>query len=358
MFSRRWPFIAMLALALFALALSRWEWQMRTLGLRATDIDDGESSWAVERRKVDAHPHDAVVLIGDSRNLIDNNLDVWQQVTGIRPLQLSIPGSSPLPILQDLADDTTFTGMVLLGGAEINLVAVVEADGGNMAIAQAAAARAYSRAQSPTQRTNQQLQLWLSQRLALLDSSYALFNLLGDLPLSDRAGVQRQSLSGGGAWKLAETHADRQTRLWRRLECDRNLQLAFRNAWSSRRSQPISDASVSAGIAQLRPAIDKIRQRGGEVVLLRPPSAARLRELEQGVAPRARVWNRLVRETGSFGINFEDYEDMQDLDLPEWSHLSGSSARLFTQSYVSVLCRQVNWLKARSLPTCGGAPSL
>jgi hypothetical protein len=355
---QRWPFAAMLALTLFALALCRWEWQMRALGLRTADIDDGKSAWVVERRKVDVDPRNSVVLVGDSRNLVDNNLDVWEQLTGFRPLQLSIAGLSPLPVLQDLADDPEFAGLVVLGGGEFNLVAQPGTLFGNAAVGRSYKVRDYLYTQSPSQRSGHQLQRWLSQSFAFLDSSYTLFNLLGDLPLRDRPGVERFLFAGGGSWKLAETHTDRQTRLWRRVECDRNLQQAFRAVWSGLNAAPVADQPVSAAIVTLSPLINRIRQRGGEVVLLRPPSAGRVLDLERRVVPRERVWNRLVRETRSFGIHFEDYDDMQGLSVPDWSHLSGSSARLFTQAYVNVLCQQVYWLKTRSLPSCYGAPRI
>ncbi len=51
-----------------------WELEMRHLGLRAGDLDDGRAEWAVERRKVDAGPRDSVVIIGDSRILLDTDL--------------------------------------------------------------------------------------------------------------------------------------------------------------------------------------------------------------------------------------------------------------------------------------------
>ncbi len=84
--------IAWLVLALVVAATAAWEWRMRDLGLVAGDLDDSKSSWAVERRKVDSGEHDGVVIIGGSRILFDTNLDVWQEMTGRRPLQLALAG--------------------------------------------------------------------------------------------------------------------------------------------------------------------------------------------------------------------------------------------------------------------------
>ena len=50
-----------------------------------------------------------------------------------------------------------------------------------------------------------------------------------------------------------------------------------------------------------------------------------------------KTWDRLLRETGAFGIHFEDYPEMQGLEIPELSHLSAESATRFTRAYVGVL---------------------
>ncbi len=101
--STRLPAIAWLALALVIAATAAWEWRMRDLGLVAGDLDDSKSAWAVERRKVASGDHDGVVIIGGSRILFDTNLDVWQEMTGRRPVQLALPGMSGQRFLRDLA---------------------------------------------------------------------------------------------------------------------------------------------------------------------------------------------------------------------------------------------------------------
>jgi hypothetical protein len=65
--------------------------------------------------------------------------------------------------------------------------------------------------------------------------------------------------------------------------------------------------------------------------------------------PRVATWDRLLRETGAFGIHFDDYPDMQGLDLPEMSHLSRDSATRFTRAYVGVL--RDRYVELRSLAT-------
>ena len=110
-------FVAMgwLVLVLVVAATAAWEWKMRSLGLRAGDLDDGVSHWAVERRKLATGDHDGVVIFGSSRILFDTDLDVWKEMTGRRPIQLALPGTNPRSFLVRFAEESDFAGLVVVG---------------------------------------------------------------------------------------------------------------------------------------------------------------------------------------------------------------------------------------------------
>lgn len=96
--------------------------------------------------------------------------------------------------------------------------------------------------------------------------------------------------------------------------------------------------------------IDKIRARGGEVVFLRLPCAGFLLQVEDGGFPRERVWDRLLRDTNSMGIAWQDYPELQGYDLPEWSHLSASEAERYTRALVPIFYRELEKRKAAQRP--------
>lgn len=100
--------ICLLVLLLVTTGVIVWELQMRSLGLAAGDLDDSKAHWAVERRKVAAGDYDEVAIIGSSRILFDTDLDVWEEMTGRRPIQLAVPGTSPRPCLTAFANDPDF----------------------------------------------------------------------------------------------------------------------------------------------------------------------------------------------------------------------------------------------------------
>jgi hypothetical protein len=358
----RWRAAGLLALALVVIAVSGWELRMRSLGLHAGDVGDGKSYWVVERRKIDAGPRDQVAILGDSRILFDTNLDLWQQLTGLRPIQLALPGTPALPFLTDLANDEHFAGLVVLGMNEPVFFLPIPGINGD--------ALEYSRIESPSQRVGHQIDLLLQRRLAFLDTEYALFSLIDQLDISNRLGVDPGYFVAGNdylaVWKLSESFADRQTTMWPRFEADAYLQQHAELAWSNAltllndavaHGGPYPDALVGGMIAKARRDIETIRGRGGEVVFVRPPASGEFLKWERIVVPRATVWERLLRETHSFGIHFEDYPEMRVLVPREWSHLTGADQKLFSRAYVTVLCQKVPWLQAHAGNCAGNLPA-
>ena len=325
----RWPAIGWLVLALVVVATAAWEWRMRALGLHAGDLDDSKWHWAVERRRLESGNHDGVVIVGSSRILFDTDLDVWEEMTGRRPLQLALVGTNPRPVLLRVADETDFKGLVVVG---------VTPDLYFMDrfsyLPQYAEILDFWRKESPSERVGHQIGLRLSEQLAFLDEAYRLAPLVERLDIADRTGVRRPYLE---VWKLAETSADRQHRMWPRLETDIRLRDHARLVWGPFDGSGPKPESVSKAIEESRRAVEKVRSRGGDVVFIRAPSAGLYYENEQHFAPRARTWDRLLAESGSFGIHFEDYPEMRNLEVPEWSHLSRASATRFTRAYVGVL---------------------
>lgn len=335
----RWPAIGWLVLVLVVAATAAWEWRMRTLGLHAGDLDDSKWHWAVERRKLAAGDHDNVVIIGSSRMLFDTDLDVWQEMTGRRPLQLALVGTNPRPVLLRIADETGFKGLLLVDVTPdlyfMDRFSFLPAYGEILD---------FWKEESPSERVGHQIGLVLSQQLAFLDEAYRLAPLIERIDIPDRPEVRRPYLE---VWKLSEHSADRQARMWPRLVTDHRLRDHARLVWGPFDGTGPGPESIARGIEESVAAVAKIRARGGEVVFVRPPSAGLYYENEQVFGPRAKTWEPLLAKTSAFGIHFEDYPAMQNLEVPEWSHLSAESATRFTRAYVGVLLERYPWLRTQ-----------
>jgi hypothetical protein len=339
-----WLRIFLLVVATTLVLMIAWEIEMRHLGLRAGDLDDGRGYWAVERRKVDSGPRDSVVIIGDSRILLDTDLATWERLTGRRPIQLALMGTNAQPILHNLAADEHFAGLLVIGTAEFSYFSD---DAGSLPVV-----LKYMKTESPSQRGGIQIQKTLSRYFAFLDSNYTLFKLLERHKWPERKNVEGPYID---VWKISESFDDRQSYLWDRIERDDYLRAQAQTIWMDFfAGPPVKAATVERVSVSTKADIDRIRARGGEVVWVRPPSSGPILEIERARYPRPKVWDKLVHDTASFGLYFEDYPAMQHLPCPDWSHLSRSSAMAFTAAYVGVLRERVEWLKARDATHSAG----
>ena len=328
-------FLSVVVAVLVATAV--WEWHMRSLELLPGDLRDGPSFWAEQRRRVDTE-NVAVAIVGDSRILFDTDLDRFEALTGVRPLQLALPGTNARPFLENLAADPDFKGLVLVGMADLSYF---RKDVGLMADA----LERYE-FESPAQRSSFVLHRQLSRVLGLLDENYRLSNLVKRLDPGWRAGTQGPY---DGVWKLSTAMDDRQTALWLRIESDAYLNGHARNVWLQRTSLPPVDEEIIAMTQQAtREAVAAIRARGGEVVFLRPPSKDAYRANENRRLGRERGWDALLAAATVAGIHADDDPVTRDLNLPELSHLSRACSTVYTDAYVRSLAKITSRLQLRS----------
>jgi hypothetical protein len=334
-----WRAMSLVVLILVILLSCLWEWKMRTLELVPGDFSGTYDPWAELRRQVDKRDV-PVIIIGDSRILFDTDLDRVARLTGVRPVQLAIAGSSGLPILEDIADDPHFKGLAIVGMAETPFFDTVHA------VKRPAEALALSRWESPSKRASYQIQRVISRGLAMLDDEYQLSTLVFQLDSDWRRGVKGPYHD---VWKMQELKDDGQARIWRRLEHDRRLSDHARHVWHELFPPfPMDDKSINGILARTKVAVDKIRARGGDVVFVRPPSSPDLRVAEDKHIPRARGWDALLAYTHANGIHTDDLPAAQNLTLPESSHLSHACATVFTDAYIRILAQQTPLLHLKS----------
>ena len=308
-----------------ALLLAGWEAYWRqwdpTPGYR-----NSAGAWAEQRARIDAGEGDATVLVGTSRVLFDVQLPVWQRLTGERPIQLALEGTSPLPVLEDLAADPDFTGRVLVD---------VTPDLFFSGYALRGAAIKHYHQRGPSQRSGH----WLSKhllesRLAFYDPDFALPTVLRRQAWPARPGLAPRTL----VRKLMMQGPDRNTQMWARVETDPDYRALAKRIWAEDFGGPLpgmdtpqkKQAAIDAQIGRTVKAVERLRARGVGVVFVRPPSNGRYYAYEQQHMPRVQTWDALLKRTGLPGMHFEDYPAMQGLDLPEWSHLSRADAERYT----------------------------
>lgn len=306
----------------------------RRLGLRAGDLDNSEVEWVKQRLRSESAD---VAVVGDSRILFDTDLDHFEKLTGIRPVQLAIHGTSALTLLEDAASNPNFKGLLIVGLADTMFFQPFDGYGEYV--------RRRGDFTSPSGRIGIELDHILQRRLAFLDSNYRLSVAAHRLDPDFRPGVEGPKHD---IWKLQEVGEDRQTSMWPRVETDLPYRARTRWAWKGFKEKfPYTPELIAKGQARAKAAVDAIRARGGEVVFVRPPSAPELRVNEEAQVPKVKGWNMLLANTRSVGVHADDLPLAQNLTLPEWSHLNRKCAKVFTDAYVRRLAQLTPRLQIR-----------
>jgi hypothetical protein len=334
--ARPWVKMGAVAFFLVAVLLTLWDWQMRaTVGLRAGDIGDSPQAWAEQRRLADAA---AVTIIGDSRILFDTDLDRFEALTGVRPVQASIVGTNARTLLQSFAKDPHFKGLLIVGLADTSYFRPAGVGIG------APYLKDQVKNRLPSQRSGLMLDRWLQRRVAFLDSEYRLSRMVNEFDTGIRKGVDSPYED---VWKISETFDGRQYFMWDRIERDAYLRTHAQHAWDRFKGPPLPPRLAANVIIRSAQAVNRIRARGGDVIFIRPPSGPELRVIEDKRLPRARGWDALLAGTHAKGIHADDLPQAQQLFLPEWSHLTRKCAAVFTDAYVRQLTKLTPRLKLR-----------
>lgn len=306
------------------------------VGLHAGDLDNSEVEWVKQRARSEAAK---VAIVGDSRILFDTDLDRFEALTGTRPVQLAIHGTSALTLLEDVASNPNFKGLLIVGLADTMFFQPFDGYGNYV--------RRRGDFTSPSGRLGIEIDHWLQRRLAFLDSNYRLSVIAHRLDPNFRAGVEGPK---DDIWKLQEVGEDRQTWLWDRVEYDPAWRARTRWAWKGFKEKfPFTPELIAKGHARAKAAVNAIRARGGDVVFVRPPSAPQLRVNEEAQVPKAKGWDQLLANTRSVGIHADDLPAaVQGLTIPEWSHLSRRCSLVFTDAYVRALAERTPRLSLRA----------
>jgi hypothetical protein len=332
---------SIMAVIVFLGSIAGWELYWRGYGA-IPSYQNSDGSWAIQRRRLDHGEGNATVLSGASRVLFDVDLDMWERLSGERPIQLALEGTSPTFLLEQLADDRNFTGRLLIGVAPDVFFSGFE---------YRAKVQKYYREETLSQRAGQ----WLSAHFiepffAFYDPDFALMTVLRRQPWPPRSGV----LSRVDVRKLWTQGPDRNTRLWSKVETDPEYQKMAQDIWAQDFDIPpykIMELSgpeevqrvIDKQIDRATAAVSKLRTRGVQLVFVRPPSDGRYLEFENRELPRSTTWDVLLQRTGAPGIYFEDYPELQGYWLPEWSHLAAKERPRFTEALYGILEREFGW---------------
>ncbi|CAN5245201.1 hypothetical protein BH09BAC4_BH09BAC4_26970 [soil metagenome] len=343
-----------LTLVLVVAFVAGWELYWRHEH-HALSYNDDESLWASKRELVYQSSPTRPVLIGSSRIKFDLDLDTWQGITGEKPIQLSLPGTSPRPLLTDLGNDPNFKGTLFIDVTEGLFFTPSGSFPEKEAIKRISAYPNWSLSQQISFQINRVAE---ANFLFLDDLNLALNPLLDLLPIPPRPGVW-----GGPKFprEFAVNEFDRQTKMTPTFVADTALQNQVKGVWvdvgAHSPKQGIAGPALMDILNSVKLSVDRIRARGGQVLFIRTPSDGPGRVAEKQTHPRELYWDRLLAYTQTAGIHFEDYPTLSRFVCPEWSHLTPNDAIRFTQDLIPVVEQKTGWSIAQttsrsSMKTC------
>jgi hypothetical protein len=332
-----WRGITVIVVLIVFAATAAWEMYARSIGYTPT-LNDTDDLWVQARRRVKP---ESVVIVGESRPLFDLDLDELEKGLGKRPVQLALPGSCAYPVFADLANDERFHGTIICS----IVPGMFFAPGGPLLETSEKALKRY-RNQTLAQRASHHLGMFLEEHVAFLkQEDLTLDVLLKWLPIPNRSSAQVpptfppyfQTVDRERRARMIERCAQPGSELAKRIQ----------QIWLPLFTPPPPPTyvpkevfmegmgkTIEARFRDTKKAVEKFTARGGKIVFVRFPNSGELKALEDRLNPRARDWERLLKDTNVPGIYFEDFPELASFTCPEWSHLSAGDSVEFSKRLV------------------------
>ncbi|MBK9108689.1 MAG: hypothetical protein IPM92_10085 [Saprospiraceae bacterium] len=328
------------ACLLVVFSIGSWELYLRHLGFQPAYNDEADF-WAHERRKVYQAKDDATVFIGSSRIKFDLDAETWMQETGEQAIQLACVGSTPLPVLHDLANDEKFKGKLI-----IDITEKLFFNFSPSPYSRPNDGIKYQKEESYAQKASYHIDWFLQTYLVFLDKeNFTLNPMFGKLPVPKREGVMLPPSFPSGFERVNQY---RQSVITEAFAADTTETRKVKNIWKffgeMGKKKPRPTASqIDSLLSVVQVDVQKLKSRGVDVVFTRTPSTGDEIAGENFAFPRALYWQRILDTTQCKGIFFTDYPEMAALDCPEYSHLDHSGAKIFTKKLIEILRNEHAW---------------
>jgi len=323
---RLWRKTWLVTLALSLAFLASWEAFWRLEGF-TPKINNDENLWALVRGRVSGAGRDAVILIGSSQMQLAIAPDSFTEATGWeRPFQLAIPMGPSVPVLRELSADPSVSGRIIC-----EVYPTIFFDMTHQL--DHVTARYFRRRADFTPADEIEAGLRTFTQRSLISSLPALFP--NQLVRAYRAGHWPQP-------SHASFDAERFGRSDFRLMGDiAERRRSDRRQWKSWKGHPARPAEVAQVAERVDALVSSIRAKGGDVIFVRLPTSAFMRQWEHRVFPRSEFWDVFAEATDALTLHFEDHPALRRYRLPDGSHLDQRDAPAFSKALGEILVREL-----------------
>ena len=323
-------------MTLSVIGIISWEAYWRSQDYYPT-LNDEEALWAMHRSKVEDLTNNGLIILGSSRAYFDIQLNEWEMETGVKPIQLSSTGSSPLPTFHDIVHNTNYKGTILIGVTPGLFFSTTYPGASPWSRPQSKVNHFHDRTYA--QRLNFQLSIPLQNNLIFMsadeeewDNDIDLKSLIKRIQIGKRVDKPKKP----PFYHFGDVNLDRNMSMTQRASTDTAFANSITKVWQffgAGAPPPDKESTMNFFLKDLQ----IFKEKGGKVVLVRFPSSGGVRMGENHKLPRKDFWDELVKQSELKAYHFEDYEQFKNLECPEWSHLSAKDARFFTSELAKIM---------------------
>lgn len=284
--------------------------------------------WSVQRQKVYWPDKTPVVLVGASRISAGFSPRVFNdEYSGYRAIMLARAGKAPFATLEQLSNDESFDeGVVVVSMLPDHMTKRRRGD-------QKPILKAYKKLTENygfiNRFANRQIQAHVADTLAFRSPSVDLEEwVLGEFGDGEFPGPN-----------YVRVHADNSRSLdYSKKGVKKHRAERVRKRRKKLKKQPPpKPRRWLKGTREINDAIDRLLDRGIEVVVVRYPTCGKFYELDQKYYPRKKYWDAFAKKTRAKTIHFEDYESLRGYECPDFSHIDAEDVPAFTRALGAVI---------------------
>ncbi len=323
------------------------EYHIRSLGFKPSVVDSMQL-WSKQRKRASLFGEKAAILVGSSRIQLDIDMNTISNISGLKPVQLAIDGTSYIPVLENLAKDLSITGTV-----------IVSVNAYNMGRGK------------PNHKSNK----WLSYYDKYKEKKIEPYIMINDVIASYLGNLLVTRLEGAKPAKVISslvfantsygnylvTHKDRSrdadyskvkmpdfyaNRVYRHCGKDElaKVALTFKSFFEiyKKKISKIKSSDTKlffTNLNNLLVLVNKIEKRGGKVIFIRFPTDKLLWEFDNKKYPKKIFWNE-IKKAHSKSIHFMDYAELSKFSLKDGSHLDFRDKKSFTKALMKLLVKR------------------
>jgi hypothetical protein len=330
------------AVLLCLLGLTIWEFYWRTKPeYYKAYIEDDRNLWAEQRANTEKANSEDVILIGMSRTGYNFNSHIWKDTQGSKPIHLTMNGKSPIPVLEDVINNTSFNGTIIMGIVPIGVF--VGLNNGRSRKAKTWVKHYYNRTYA--QRLGFILSKPLQNHLVMLSASeMKSYNNLDLKSLIKTIKIDDGRIKGNDFQlvNIGYNDEDRNLIMFPRLTNNLHYQKEITDQWDKAipklpdYSEKIEKNALKA-IEHIGNLVKTFKNRGGKILFIRHKAEEPWYKHATRMMPRDKVWDKFIETVNCPGYHFEDYEFMSQHTLPDWSHMNAEDAKTYTRDMVNQL---------------------